>query len=82
MAGLNLFRKAESTEPTLLAAQIPEWLSVFDACAQASFRAINQCMKIDNPALAEEFLKTEDGKALMKSLKAYALFALGKSIEM
>jgi len=78
---LNPFKKSDTPAPTLMSTQIPEWVSVFDACAQASFMAINRCMKVDNPALAEEFLKTEDGKALMKNLKAYALFVLGKTIE-
>lgn len=76
---LSIF-KSEPVSANLMATPIPEWVSVFDACAQASFQAINRCMKIDNPALADEFLQTEDGKALMRSLKGYALFVLGKSI--
>ncbi len=66
--------------PLLLAKPAPEWVSVFDACAQASFTAINKCMKVDDQALADEFLKTADGKAFMKGLKGYAMFVLGKTI--
>lgn len=66
--------------PALLGTEIKFTRSVIHSCAQASIRAINESLGIDDMALADEYLATSDGQALMRGLKGYALFALGKTI--
>lgn len=64
----------------LLTTEITFTRSVIHSCAQASIRAINESLGVNELNLADEYLQTEDGKALMRGLKGYALFALGKTI--
>ncbi len=66
--------------PALLTTEIVFTRSVIHSCAQASIRAINESLGVNELDLADEYLATEDGKALMRGLKGYALFALAKTI--
>lgn len=66
--------------PVLMTAEITYTRSVIASCAQASFRAINESLGVTDLSLADDYLKTADGEALMRGLKGYALFALGKTI--
>ncbi len=79
---MNLFGggKAAPNTPALLNTEIKFTRSVLHSCAQASIRAINESLGVEDMALADEYLATEDGKALMRGLKGYAIFALAKTI--
>lgn len=81
---MSLFGKEKPQSPALLKTEISYTRSVVHSCAQASMRAMNECIGLtnsdENQAVADEYLATEDGKALMRGLKGYMLFALGKTI--
>lgn len=76
--------KPKSTAVALLNTPITFQRSVVHSCAQANFKLLNECMGIadhpDSPTIADEYLATEDGKALMRGLKGYMLYAMGKTM--
>jgi len=76
--------KEKTNLPAILNTEITFQRSVVHKAIQADFVLINECLGIaDHPdasAIAEEFLNTEDGKALVRGLKGYMLFALGKTL--
>ncbi len=84
MSILGFGGKEKTNLPAIMTTEITFQRSVVHKCAQADFVLINECLGIaDHPdaaAIAEEFLTTEDGKALVRGLKGYMLFALGKTL--
>ena len=77
---MALFAKDKPQPPALLQQEINYTRSVIHSCAQASIRAINESLGVADPNLADEYLPTTEGHALMRGLRGYAIFALGKTL--
>ena len=66
--------------PLLLNADIKYTRSVIHASVQASARAINEALGIDNDAALDEFLQTEQGKSWQRGFRDYAIHCLAKQL--
>lgn len=78
---MALFGKdTKAQPPALLMQEISYTRSVIHSCAQASIRAINESLGVTDATLADEYLQTTEGQALMRGLRGYAIFALGKTL--
>lgn len=76
----KLLGKERSQVPALLTTEIKWNRSVIHASIQASARAINEALGIENDALLDEFLLTEAGKTWQRGFRDYATHVLAKSL--
>lgn len=79
---LKTFITAKPTQqmPALLTTEIKWNRSVIHASIQASARAINEALGIENDALLDEFLQTEAGKNWQRGFRDFATHVLAKSL--
>lgn len=66
--------------PLLLQTDIKYTRSVIHASVQASARAINEALGIDNDAALDEFLQTDAGKSWQRGFRDYAIHCLAKQL--
>lgn len=69
---MALFGKDKHQIPALLTQEVVFTKSVFAFCIKASATAINEALGVSDPALLEEYLKTEGGKKWQEGLRGYA----------
>ena len=76
----SIFKPKTQEAPLMLTQYaVPE--SVLHACIKANCLMLNKVVALEDNQLADDWIATEDGRAVMRGLAGYMMRALGKKLE-